>query len=194
MSSREHILSRIRKGKPDSAPLPELKLFSKSETTSWPAFKSYLEKTGGKMIEIHSETEIRRCIQQEYGFARHIYSNSAAVESTIQLRPLFTPKDLDKLDLAIIRGEVAVGENAAIYVRGNSLAHPIIPFIAHHLIISISKEAIVGNMHEAFRKISPDKQYGVFISGPSKTADIEQSLVIGAHGPKSLLVIVVNEL
>ena len=38
-----------------------------------------------------------------------------------------------------------------------------------------------------------DYGYGVFISGPSKTADIEQSLVIGAHGAGSLTIFILDQ-
>ncbi len=47
-------------------------------------------------------------------------------------------------------------------------------------------------MHEAMLEIENfNEGYGVFISGPSKTADIEQSLVIGAQGPLSLTVFLI---
>jgi len=49
--------------------------------------------------------------------------------------------------------------------------------------------AIVATMHEAVRQIPPGSGCGWFLSGPSKTADIEQSLVIGAQGARTLHVI-----
>jgi len=67
----------------------------------------------------------------------------------------------------------------------------VLPFIAQHLAFVIRPEAIVPTMQEAYDRIGTvDYGFGTFKAGPSKTADIEQSLVLGAHGPKSLLVFV----
>ena len=59
--------------------------------------------------------------------------------------------------------------------------------------VLLYEKDIVADMHEAYSKISgTDSGYHVFIAGPSKTADIEQSLVIGAHGPRSMLVYLIG--
>jgi L-lactate dehydrogenase complex protein LldG len=71
--------------------------------------------------------------------------------------------------------------------------HRALYFIAQNIVIVIDEKELLNNMHEAYEKISFENiGYGVFISGPSKTADIEQSLVIGAHGPKSGYVIFIK--
>ncbi len=79
-------------------------------------------------------------------------------------------------------------------MKDESNRHRSLYFIAQNIVIVINENEIVNNMHEAYEKLSFEKAgFGVFISGPSKTADIEQSLVIiGAHGPKSGYVIFIK--
>jgi len=55
------------------------------------------------------------------------------------------------------------------------------------IVIKLSSNSLLDNMHEALKKVKLD-EFGIFLSGPSKTADIEQSLVIGAHGAKKVCV------
>jgi len=97
------------------------------------------------------------------------------------------------VDLTIVRGELGVAENGAVWVNADSLRHRALLFLSGNLILVIEGRDIVSDMESAYaRNDFSSIRSGYFISGPSKTADIEQCLVIGAHGAKSLLVLVVG--
>jgi L-lactate dehydrogenase complex protein LldG len=99
---------------------------------------------------------------------------------------------LAKIEHALFQGNTGVAENGAIWLEDKDLPHRILPFITQHLILKIAADRIVADMQVAYKQISLDKLgFGAFISGPSKTADIEQSLVYGAHGAKELTVIII---
>lgn len=101
--------------------------------------------------------------------------------------------ELEALDTAFIKGQVGVAENGAIWVSESDMVNRLFPFICRKLVLVINAKDIVYNMHEAYRRIKVDEDgYGTFIAGPSKTADIEQSLVVGAHGPLELKVFIVS--
>ncbi len=103
-------------------------------------------------------------------------------------------KTIDGLSLAEIEvleidGEFGVAENGAIWLAEEAMPHRVAPFICQHLVINVSE--IVPTMHAAYERLGGvNSGFGLFLAGPSKTADIEQSLVIGAHGARSLTVVI----
>jgi L-lactate dehydrogenase complex protein LldG len=79
------------------------------------------------------------------------------------------------------------------WISETHMANRLIPFICQHLVIVLNPVVIVNNMHEAYQQLNVSAEgFGVFIAGPSKTADIEQNLVIGAHGARSLRVYIIE--
>lgn len=96
---------------------------------------------------------------------------------------------LAEVDVLEIDGEFGVAENGAIWLSEEALPHRVAPFICQHLVINVKK--IVPHMHAAYEELGQMRSgFGLFLAGPSKTADIEQSLVIGAHGARSLTVVI----
>jgi len=105
-------------------------------------------------------------------------------------REVSDPRELKDINLGVIRGMFGVAENGAIWVPEENCHQRVLPFIVEHLIIVLKADSLVSNMNRAYQSVELVKTgFGVFISGPSKTGDIEQTLVIGAHGPRSLKVI-----
>jgi L-lactate dehydrogenase complex protein LldG len=92
---------------------------------------------------------------------------------------------VDRARVMIVRGRFAVAENGAVYVDAADLAQRNDIVREEQMVVIVPADAVVPTMHEALRRMPADAGCGWFLSGPSKTADIEQSLVFGAQGSRT---------
>jgi L-lactate dehydrogenase complex protein LldG len=191
MSSRFEILSKIKSNKPAFLGLPDIDLDKFNEDINLlDKFIKMIEEVGGKVLTSTSNKDLFSQINNLFpGFKiRYSILKDSASFNTIQLKNIKRPQELEGLDLLILEGLFGVSENGAIWISDNEVPIRVLPFITKHLILVLDKTKIVSNMHKAYELLSVPNDYGLFISGPSKTADIEQSLVIGAQGALSLTV------
>ncbi|WP_437188263.1 LutC/YkgG family protein [Planctomicrobium sp. SH668] len=195
MTSRSEILGLIRKNLPQSLPLPDL-------TGDWiqypdplQQFKEVLEFVGGKAIVVQNVGEIAEHLSSVAVAGSRVVSGVQGVfDYNLSEMPNSDPHSLQDVQLAVLPGIVAVAENAAVWVQEAELAPRTLYFISQHLALVVKLSDLVSNMYEAYERIDAGKApFGCFISGPSKTADIEQSLVKGAHGARTLHVFLVAE-
>lgn len=194
MNSRERILNDIRKSKSVAADLPEFRLHFSPDQNLLLWYLVSLEKCGGQFGFIESTDEMGNFVALQYPEAKSICSLLPQMQGDIDIHKVYDPSWLEDVDVAIVKGAFGVSENAAVWFDEDELVHRALPFLAKHLIVVLNKEDLVANMHEAYNRINIGKSgYGVFIAGPSKTADIEQSLVVGAQGARSFYVVFVGK-
>jgi len=192
MSSRETILKAIREGRPYSEEaLPEVNIVHTTFEDLDGKFATTLAGVGGNAVSLENMNSVEDYIKGHYKDASVIVSTVGELKGTKELDATDDPHTLKDVDLAIIKGEFAVAENGAVWVKEADARHRALYFIAQKLMIIVPKGELVHTMHEAYARVSFGSKdiFGIFISGPSKTADIEQSLVIGAHGATEACVV-----
>lgn len=191
MSSRDSILSKIKSNQPSSvSELPSLNFLGLDKIDVIETYKTVLKGIGGFCEEVSSLDEVKTYIATHYlADKRKIttipeFADIAETEWTND-----SPHSLQNVELAIVKAHFGVAENSGLWVTDEILGQRVSPFIPQYLAIIVNKKDILATMHQAYERIGDlDYGFGTFIAGPSKTADIEQSLVLGAHGARGLTV------
>ncbi len=143
-------------------------------------FSEALKAAGGMMVEMDSAD-----VQE---IAKH-FSGSVVVDT--RREPLDLPKQFENVDLTILEGSFGVAENGAVWIEVPEWMPRELLTLSHALALTLPAEAIVPTMEDAYERLDLHAStYGLFMAGPSKTADIEQSLVLGAHGAMELKVFI----
>ena len=197
MASKEDILKKYRSNIREQFDMPDL---SDIQAVTYPnpllQFMNMTKSVGGNAIEVEAGRDVNELIRELFPDAKEIASNLP--EITIATRnpdDVGRARDLNGTDVGIIRGKFGVAENACIWIS-QTMKEKAVCFISENLIILLPKSQIVNNMHEAYKRIEFDKEYdgyGTFISGPSKTADIAQVLVMGAQAARSATILLLPE-
>ena len=188
------ILERIRKNKPELIPLPDLSVFHHniSETDLIVDFIRVSTESMSNVINIMNvkiqlDTYLKEFIAKNYPTATIFYDALNPKENLDEID--FNTKSID---LFIAESKLGVAENGCLWLDESILKHRISSFACQHTLLIIEHKNLVPTMHQAYQKLKIEETgYGVFIAGPSKTADIEQSLVIGAQGAISNTIILI---
>ncbi len=198
MTSRDDILGKLRRHLPQSSPLPNLAGPWQTFEDPRQRFAEVLSGVGGHcqfFENAHAADQALRDLPVWQEAVKTVSCVLGVGRTNFDLSTVDDPHDLEDIDVAVLPGQLAVAENAAVWVDDALVPHRVLYFLPQHLVLVVPAGNMVHTLHEAYQRTDVTaRPFGCWISGPSKTADIEQALVIGAHGARSLNVLFVEYL
>ncbi len=198
MSARDDILRAVRAARPAPVPLPDVRAAARA----FPAAAGDLAERFAEAARAAGAAVVAGAWRDAPGLAAaaapgaaHVLSTARGVPGTVPMPR--RPHAAADADLFVCEGVLGVAENGAVWVPGSRAGgghgHRAALFLARHVVVLLDRELVVADMHAAYACVDPRAEaFGVFVAGPSKTADIEQSLVVGAHGPTGLTVLLLD--
>jgi L-lactate dehydrogenase complex protein LldG len=195
VDSRGRILAALRAASAPTAPAPDLSRVGVRWDDPLARLADAVAAVAGRLVRVPDRAGLAAAVAAlaaELGAAR-VGSAVAGIPGNVDLAAVADPHALEGLGLAVLPGAFAVAENGAVWVSGETFRPRAAFVVAEHLALVVGAADVVHDMHEAYRRVAfPGAGFGIFVAGPSKTADIEQTLVIGAHGARSCTLFLVG--
>ena len=192
--NKEDLFKKLRANTREQYDMPDMNIDGIKYADTYKQFVEMTQTVGGKVVEANKTDDLNMLIRNLYPDAKVFASNLPYI-TIAQRNPdtIAEARDLDGTDVGIVEGKIGVAENGCIWIP-QTMKEKAVCFISEYLVIVLDRQSIVNNMHEAYKRIEFDSTYnfGTFISGPSKTADIEQALVMGAQAARGVTVIILN--
>ena len=190
--NKEELLGKLRRNTIHQFDMPEASIDGIKYENIIEQFIETSYKVGSEVIEAKAGEDLNELIRKAYPEAQVLASNVKGIKVDLNPDMVSEAQDLNGTDVGIVEGDIAVAENGCVWVP-QTMKERVVCFVSENLVILVHRDKIVNNMHEAYRRIHMTEYgYGCFISGPSKTADIEQALVMGAQAARGVTVIIVD--
>ena len=198
MSARERILSLVRATATGRHVHPGA-FVPTAQAASWEAFAAALATAGGQAVGPLPIGEVGARVTS----LAHAWGGGRCVGEPAALSLLgpgpfesaqaeASPHSFADVAVGVAVASAAVAENGAVAVGGGLAPHRALLFLCERLVILVDAARVLPDMHAASRDLSArplcDTPF-TWVAGPSKTSDIEQTLVVGAHGPRALTVV-----
>ncbi|MDB5126684.1 LUD domain-containing protein [Mucilaginibacter sp.] len=194
MNDREQIINAIAANQPAFSPSPATHFSAGDQEGLASQFADTLTAIGGVVFIVDSLADIHQHIKDNTSAEHRVISRIGGIAGYSEdIDTTLSPHSLQDVEIAVLKAHFGVAENGAVWLTEELMGNRVLPFICQHLMIALYMKDIVANMHKAYERIGSNSYgFGAFIAGPSKTADIEQSLVMGAHGPKTMTVFLIR--
>lgn len=194
-SARDAILAAVREARPpavarDESPLSSARVARAGQESRVDMFTAAAIGAGAD-VTVCSPPDVARVVDAALSGARAVLSFSDSAPS--HECPRGDLRALAALEVLVCDTTLGVAENGAVWIASSNDRLRAALFLAARVVVLVREGTLVDDLHAAYALIDVRAHpFGTFVAGPSKTADIEQSLVIGAHGPKALSIIVVR--
>lgn len=190
---KNEILDRIRAGKPELCPLPDVPMYG-YPGNPLDDFVEHLLSFDGKAIKFKTREDAVSWLktQPEMDSTKMtIYSATDGVEGNVSEDELTDLHNAHNIETCVAESSMGVGEMGSVWVTDESLKHAACALLSRRLFIFLDSKKIIAGLHDAYASLRlADHQYGSFYTGPSATADIEAVHITGAQGPLSLTVMI----
>jgi L-lactate dehydrogenase complex protein LldG len=191
--SREAILAALRASRVEPAPLPPPWCGAGEGDDLESRFVANLEAAGGGARLLAGREDLAPALAD-------LEASLGVRRDHVAAAPWLPALDAGaagdaRLELAVVAGEFAVAENGGVWVLERELHRRAPLFLARHVALLVPRSALLPDLHAAFGALAEDRErgFGVLVAGPSKTADIERTLVIGAHAATSTTVLLIGD-
>lgn len=165
-------------------------------------FIDELERVAGKAHRAHSDEHalelMLELLRSHHARAVAVAKLARAPHLEGKLREagydVVTGREIAQADVGISGAELAVAETGSLLISHDGISELVAVLPPVHIAV-IHTTQIVATLDEAFafcqRELERAPKDFLCVTGPSRTADIELTPVIGVHGPQELLVIVI---